>query len=148
MTKPTFLSSSHKTALVTGASRRVGAMIAKKLANAGYQVICHVRQRSSEMDRLVDGIIGEGGVRTKRLAQRAANDVSPEVLADAAADIAPDRREHRRDRRRRRRRRNQGQQPPEGLDGPRPQPGRGTLDAEPVAEQALREVGNGDIGQG
>lgn len=62
MTKPTFLSSSHKTALVTGASRRVGAMIAKKLANAGYQVICHVRQRSSEMDRLVDGIIGEGGV--------------------------------------------------------------------------------------
>ncbi len=33
-------------------------------------------------------IIGEGGVRTRQLAQRAGNDVSPEVLADEASDIA------------------------------------------------------------
>jgi leucyl aminopeptidase len=33
-------------------------------------------------------IIGEGGVRTKRLAHRSANDVSPEVLADEASDLA------------------------------------------------------------
>lgn len=33
-------------------------------------------------------IIGEGGNRTRRLAQRAANDVSPEVLADEAATVA------------------------------------------------------------
>ena len=33
-------------------------------------------------------IIGEGGVRTRRLAHRAANDVSPEVLADEASDLA------------------------------------------------------------
>jgi leucyl aminopeptidase len=33
-------------------------------------------------------IIGEGGNRTRRLAQRAANDVSPEVLADEASDVA------------------------------------------------------------
>ncbi len=36
-------------------------------------------------------IIGEGGNRTRRLAQRAGNDVSPEVLADEASDLA---REH------------------------------------------------------
>ncbi len=36
-------------------------------------------------------IIGEGGNRTRRLAHRAANDVSPEVLADEASDLA---REH------------------------------------------------------
>ena len=34
-------------------------------------------------------IIGEGSNRTRRLAQRAANDVSPEVLADEASEIAP-----------------------------------------------------------
>jgi leucyl aminopeptidase len=33
-------------------------------------------------------IIGEGGVRTRQLAQRAGNDVSPEVLADEASDLA------------------------------------------------------------
>jgi leucyl aminopeptidase len=33
-------------------------------------------------------IIGEGGNRTRRLAQRAANDVSPEALADEASDVA------------------------------------------------------------
>ena len=33
-------------------------------------------------------VIGEGGVRTRRLAHRAANDVSPEVLADEASDLA------------------------------------------------------------
>jgi leucyl aminopeptidase len=33
-------------------------------------------------------IIGEGGNRTRRLAHRAANDVSPEVLADEAAELA------------------------------------------------------------
>ena len=33
-------------------------------------------------------IIGEGGNRTRRLAHRAANDVSPEVLADEAGDLA------------------------------------------------------------
>jgi leucyl aminopeptidase len=33
-------------------------------------------------------VIGEGGNRTRRLAQRAANDVSPEVLADEASDLA------------------------------------------------------------
>ena len=33
-------------------------------------------------------IIGEGGNRTRRLAQRAGNDVSPEVLADEASDVA------------------------------------------------------------
>jgi leucyl aminopeptidase len=33
-------------------------------------------------------VIGEGGNRTRRLAQRAANDVSPDVLADEALDVA------------------------------------------------------------
>jgi len=33
-------------------------------------------------------LIGDGSNRTRRLAQRAANDVSPEVLADEASDVA------------------------------------------------------------
>ena len=43
----------------------------------------------SLLDRAERGrIIGEGGNRTRRLAQRAGNDVSPEVLADEASDVA------------------------------------------------------------
>ena len=41
------------------------------------------------VDRAERGrIIGEGGNRTRRLAHRSANDVSPEVLADEASDLA------------------------------------------------------------
>ena len=41
------------------------------------------------LDRAERGrIIGEGRNRTRRLAQRSANDVSPEVLADEASDLA------------------------------------------------------------
>jgi len=48
---------------------------------------------SGEPDQLVaraerGRVIGEGGNRTRRLAHRSANDVSPEVLADEASDLA------------------------------------------------------------
>ena len=48
---------------------------------------------SGEVDALLaraerGRIIGDGGNRTRRLAHRAANDVSPEVLADEASDLA------------------------------------------------------------
>ncbi len=54
---------------------------------------CTVMVESGDVDALLTRarrgqIIGEGGNRTRRLAQRAANDVSPEVLADEASDVA------------------------------------------------------------
>lgn len=54
---------------------------------------CTVVVESGEPDALLiraerGQIIGEGGNRTRRLAQRAGNDVSPEVLADEAATVA------------------------------------------------------------
>ena len=61
MTEPIPSSSARKTALVTGASRRVGAMIATTLATSGYRVICHMRQRSLEADQLVAKIASAGG---------------------------------------------------------------------------------------
>ena len=50
-----------KRALVTGASRRVGAMIAKRLAASGYRVICHVRNGSADADQLLAEIDAAGG---------------------------------------------------------------------------------------
>lgn len=61
MTEPIPSPSERQTALVTGASRRVGAMIAKRLAVAGYRVICHVRNGSAEADQLVAQITSSGG---------------------------------------------------------------------------------------
>lgn len=61
MTELTPSPSARKTALVTGALRRVGATIAKRLAVSGYQVICHVRNGSVEADQLVAQITSSGG---------------------------------------------------------------------------------------
>ncbi|MFM8608223.1 MAG: SDR family oxidoreductase [Hyphomicrobiales bacterium] len=62
MTEPIPSPRARKIALVTGASRRVGAMIAKRLAVSGFQVICHVRHRSVEADQLMAEITASGGV--------------------------------------------------------------------------------------
>ena len=54
--------SPQKSALVTGAARRVGATIVKKLAASGYRVACHVRRLGSDSDALKSEIETTGGV--------------------------------------------------------------------------------------
>jgi NAD(P)-dependent dehydrogenase (short-subunit alcohol dehydrogenase family) len=54
--------SPQKSALVTGAARRVGATIAKKLAASGYRVACHVRRLGPDTDALLSEIQAAGGV--------------------------------------------------------------------------------------
>lgn len=54
--------SPQKCALVTGAARRVGAAITKKLAASGYHVACHVRQPGPDADALIAEIQAAGGV--------------------------------------------------------------------------------------
>src|SRR5258708_25943496 len=50
-----------RAALVTGAARRIGRVIALALAEAGYAVAIHARRSAAEADALAGGITGAGG---------------------------------------------------------------------------------------
>lgn len=52
----------QKSALVTGAARRVGATIAKRLAASGYRVACHVRRLGPEASVLLSEIQAAEGI--------------------------------------------------------------------------------------
>jgi NAD(P)-dependent dehydrogenase (short-subunit alcohol dehydrogenase family) len=53
--------SAPRTALVTGASRRIGAAIAVTLARAGYAVVLHANNSREDAERLAATIKGAGG---------------------------------------------------------------------------------------
>jgi NAD(P)-dependent dehydrogenase (short-subunit alcohol dehydrogenase family) len=53
--------SAPRTALVTGASRRIGAAIALALARAGYAVVLHANNSREDAERLAATIKGAGG---------------------------------------------------------------------------------------
>ena len=50
------MSETHPVALVTGAARRLGAVIARTLHAAGYDVALHFRQSRGELDALADAL--------------------------------------------------------------------------------------------
>lgn len=50
-----------RTALVTGAGRRIGAVIALALARAGYGVVLHANDSREDAERLAAAITGAGG---------------------------------------------------------------------------------------
>ena len=50
-----------RTALVTGAGRRIGAAIALALARAGYAVVLHANNSRDDAERLASAIMGAGG---------------------------------------------------------------------------------------
>ena len=80
---------SGRVALVTGASRGIGAAIARALAEAGVKVAINYRERANEADGVAAGIVAAGGraitiaadVSQARsvtaMAERIANDLGP-----------------------------------------------------------------------
>jgi NAD(P)-dependent dehydrogenase (short-subunit alcohol dehydrogenase family) len=51
----------HRTALITGAARRIGRAVALDLAEAGWAVAIHYRNSGSEADALAEEIRSDGG---------------------------------------------------------------------------------------
>ena len=54
----------HKVAIVTGASRGIGASIAKRLAREGITVIVNYAGREADANQVVEDIKAEGGKAT------------------------------------------------------------------------------------
>ncbi len=92
-----------KTALVTGAARRIGREIALALADAGVNIVAHYRRSAGEAERLREELIARGvetwlieadfenGVETQRLFSRvlqAAGRV--DILVNSASCFLPD----------------------------------------------------------
>ncbi len=59
MSEPT--SRSNRTALITGAARRIGKAIALALADDGWQVVIHHNASCEDAERLADEILAKGG---------------------------------------------------------------------------------------
>jgi NAD(P)-dependent dehydrogenase (short-subunit alcohol dehydrogenase family) len=78
-----------KTALITGAAKRVGRAIALELAQAGYDIAIHFRQSSGDAADLARGIEGLG--RRAALVQANLEDEAAvaAMLPDAVAQLGP-----------------------------------------------------------
>lgn len=73
-----------RTALVTGASRRIGAAIALTLARAGYAVVLHANNSREDAERLAATIAGAGGRASVVLADFADHDAVRGLVPAAA----------------------------------------------------------------
>jgi NAD(P)-dependent dehydrogenase (short-subunit alcohol dehydrogenase family) len=74
-----------RTALITGAGRRIGAAITLSLARAGYSVILHANTSRQEAERLAATIVGAGGKARVVLADLADHEAVRGLVPAAAA---------------------------------------------------------------
>jgi NAD(P)-dependent dehydrogenase (short-subunit alcohol dehydrogenase family) len=74
-----------RTALITGASRRIGSAIALTLARAGYAVVLHANSSREDAERLAAAIVGAGGRASVVLADFADHEAVRRLVPAAAA---------------------------------------------------------------
>jgi NAD(P)-dependent dehydrogenase (short-subunit alcohol dehydrogenase family) len=74
-----------RTALITGASRRIGAAIALSLVRAGYAVVLHANSSREDAERLAAAIVGAGGRASVVLADFADHEAVRGLVPAAAA---------------------------------------------------------------
>src|SRR6185312_1691485 len=77
------MSETHPVALVTGAARRIGAIIARTLHAAGYDVALHYRESRGELDVLAGALEARRGHSTLVLQADLADSAQLPGLVDA-----------------------------------------------------------------
>jgi NAD(P)-dependent dehydrogenase (short-subunit alcohol dehydrogenase family) len=95
--------SEHRTALITGAARRIGRALALDLSRGGWTVAIHCRKSRDEADRLAEDIEAQGGraksfqadlidiKASKELVAAVTRDLgAPAVLINNASEFLPD----------------------------------------------------------
>lgn len=86
MTKP---EKTSKTALITGAARRIGRALALNLSDAGWTIAIHYRKSDAEADKIVQEVVDRGGTARSFRADLA-DPLAPRALvADVARELAP-----------------------------------------------------------
>jgi NAD(P)-dependent dehydrogenase (short-subunit alcohol dehydrogenase family) len=78
-----------RTALVTGATRRIGCAIAMSLAEAGYAVALHHHQSPKETDEVVAAIKAKGGRAVALSCDLAVEAESEKLIGRAAEALGP-----------------------------------------------------------
>ena len=74
-----------RTALITGAGRRIGATIALALTRAGYAVVLHANQSRAQAEKLAGEIVRAGGRASVVLADLADGEAVAKLVPAAAA---------------------------------------------------------------
>jgi NAD(P)-dependent dehydrogenase (short-subunit alcohol dehydrogenase family) len=74
-----------RTALITGAGRRIGATIAFALSRAGYAVVLHANQSRAQAEKLAGEIVRAGGRASVVLADLADREAVAKLVPAAAA---------------------------------------------------------------
>ena len=77
--------SRHKAALITGAGQRIGAAIARALANAGYSVVLHANRSRAQAEKIAADIKLAGGSAVVVLGDLAQADAVRGLIMTAAA---------------------------------------------------------------
>src|SRR5690606_8666858 len=79
---------SHGVAIVTGAPRRIGRVLALSAAQLGYDILIHHRSHPEDAGRLA-GEIERLGVRTRAVAADLAEPDAADAIFEAARDLGP-----------------------------------------------------------
>ncbi|MBY0562081.1 SDR family oxidoreductase [Hyphomicrobium sp.] len=78
-----------RTALITGAARRIGRALAMDLASDGWTVAIHYRKSDDEAESLVREIVDRGGRAQSFRSDLAEPDASRRLMADVVRDLGP-----------------------------------------------------------
>jgi NAD(P)-dependent dehydrogenase (short-subunit alcohol dehydrogenase family) len=82
-------SNTARTALITGAARRIGRAVALDLAETGWAVAIHYRRSSAEAEALADEIEARGGRARTFQADLASRDALEELVVNVGRELGP-----------------------------------------------------------